>query len=684
MTSTTSSNKQCQGFCGMLKWNLRNLTSLSVVYSVILLVVFPFMLAISLLGNGEGAQVLYNVLDNEESITSIFKSNWLIVSIIVNIFVVVISANLFKSFHNRRSTDLVMSLPIKRSTLFLSNFITGLLVIIVPLFVVVLISGLLCGDILVCLTYFIALIPPTLFAYAMYSFLAVCCGTVADTVISYVAINVTYPVLFSAIMNLVYNFSAGTADFCYNGLSNLLTNGDPFKHSLLSPSMGILVCSAETSMSDASMVPYCIYSIIFAAIMFVGAVILFKRRKNENVQMGFIYKLPRIIIIIISSLACGVYIGYTASGALSGDVKSGTVQLLGYVLFSVMGCIVSYLIITSIYNRGGSEILKSIPCLGASVVLSLVIYLLTATGMVSMNMWAPDIKTVKYVSVETSINNNYSGTINEFLGEDVSKDVSEDISNGSDESFYEYYDEYYDGYIDYSTYYYRTVFDKKQHRFMSCYSRLLRLDNKEEIAAVNKLNDELIKEYNEKTPFLRYGNNYSNVTSPDYICVRYRYGDGSVESRYYSSDFFDTDTVIKYLDEICSGNYFKESKFIIQSCGNGTELNMSYNNMQAVDENKKIDVSDTEFANELIAAYNEDFASDQKVFEHFTDLDNADGILFIKPRHLDNITSDEIRRFGGGEMLVIPKDGYEKTKAVLNKYSKEIDGCSEVTAKNYK
>ncbi len=170
----------------------------------------------------------------------------------------------------------------------------------------------------------------------------------------------------------------------------------------------------------------------------------------------------------------------------------------------------------------------------------------------------------------------------------------------------------------------------------------------------------------------------------DYICVRYYYNDKSVESRYYSSDLFDTDTIIKYLDEICSGESFKESKFIIQGCGNGTELDMSYNNMQAVDENKKIDVSDTEFANELIAAYNEDFAADRRVFEHFTDLDNADGILFIKPRHLDSIKSEEIRRISGGEMLVIPKDGYEKTKAVLNKYSKEIDGCSEVTAKNYK
>ena len=631
------------------------------------------MLAISLLGNGEGAQNLHN----NEAIISMFKSNWRLASIIVNIFVVVISANLFKAFHNRRSTDLVMSLPIKRSTLFLSNFITGLLVIFVPLFVVTLISGLLCGDILVCLTYFIAIVPPTLFAYAMYSFLAVCCGTVADTVISYAAINVTYPVLFSVIMNLVYNFSAGTADLCYTRLSNLLTKGNLFIHSLLSPSMGIYVCSSEAYMSDASMVPYCIYSIIFVAVMFAGAVILFKRRKNENVQMGFIYKLPKIIIIIISSLACGVYIGYTASGALSSDVKSGTVQFLWYILFSVVGCIVSYLIITSIYNRGGSGILKSIPCLGASVALSLVIYLLTATGMVSMNMWAPDIKTVTYVSVETSINKNYGNTINEeFLGEDYSEGVFEGEM--------EYYDEYYDEYINNSTYYYRTVFDEKQHMFMSGYSRLLRLNNKEEIAAVNKLNDELVKEYNEKTPFLRYSNNFWYNMNTDYICVRYYYNDKSVESRYYSSDLFDTDTIIKYLDEICSGESFKESKFIIQGCGNGTELDMSYNNMQAVDENKKIDVSDTEFANELIAAYNEDFAADRRVFEHFTDLDNADGILFIKPRHLDSIKSEEIRRISGGEMLVIPKDGYEKTKDVLNKYSKEIDGCSEVTAKNYK
>lgn len=671
MTLTTSLNKQSQGLCGMLKWTLRSMTSLSVVYSVILLVLLPFMLAISLLGNGEGAQNLHN----NEAIISMFKSNWRLASVIVNIFVVVISANLFKAFHNRRSTDLVMSLPIKRSTLFLSNFITGLLVIFVPLFVVALISGLLCGDILVCLTYFIAIVPPTLFAYAMYSFLAVCCGTVADTVISYAAINVTYPVLFSVIMNLVYNFSAGTADLCYTGLSNLLTKGNLFIHSLLSPSMGIYVCSSGAYMSDASMVPYCIYSIVFAAVIFAAAVILFKRRKNENVQMGFIFKLPKILIIIISSLACGVYIGYTASGALSSDVKSGTVQFLWYILFSVVGCIVSYLIITSIYNRGGSGILKSMPCLGASVALSLVIYLLTATGMVSMNIWAPDIKTVKYVSVETSINKNYGNTINEFLGEDYSEGVFEGEM--------EYYDGYYDEYINNSTYYYRTVFDEKQHMFMSGYSRLLRLENKEEIAAVNKLNDELIKEYNEKTPFLRYSNNFW-YNMNDYICVRYYYNDKSVESRYYSSDLFDTDTIIKYLDEICSGESFKESKFIIQGCGNGTELDMSYNNMQAVDENKKIDVSDTEFANELIAAYNEDFAADRRVFEHFTDLDNADGILFIKPRHLDSIKSEEIRRISGGEMLVIPKDGYEKTKAVLNKYSKEIDGCSEVTAKNYK
>ena len=78
MTSTTSSNKQSQGFCGMLKWTLRSMTSLSVVYSVILLVVLPFMLAISLLGNGEGAQNLHN----NEAIISMFKSNWRLASII--------------------------------------------------------------------------------------------------------------------------------------------------------------------------------------------------------------------------------------------------------------------------------------------------------------------------------------------------------------------------------------------------------------------------------------------------------------------------------------------------------------------------------------------------------------------------------------------------------------------------
>ena len=69
-----------------------------------------------------------------------------------------------------------------------------------------------------------------------------------------------------------------------------------------------------------------------------------------------------------------------------------------------------------------------------------------------MNMWAPDIKTVKYVSVETSINKNYSDTINEFLGEDYSEGVFEGEM--------EYYDGYYDEYINNSTYYYRTVFDE--------------------------------------------------------------------------------------------------------------------------------------------------------------------------------------------------------------------------------
>ncbi len=455
MTSTISSinktNKK-NSFFGLVKWSFFSSVPLFVVYCCILALVLPIMI-FSAMANEE-----YSYLD------SVFNG---IIPVLEVIFVIFFGVILFKDFHNKRSVDLYASFPIKKVTMFMAKYVSGILMLFIPLLVFTFIAGIIPSlfpephavvdgfeeyntysfvqpylpyIMKECLRVFLGVIA----AYSMFTVTALLCGTILSTLISYGIVNILYPVLIMLILELLTKTIPGLPSVEDSGLHmvGLITVTALSPVSLMVIAGQVHISSAEEiSMSEPvlTLSGYILFCVIFTLVMIAAGCWIAKIRKNENVQNSFINRISKSIVTVFIVATSSIVSGTVFKTGFYHSIDEGTVNAtVIFLLGSIVGAILSFLIFTFVYNKGVKGFFKEIPVFCISIGIVFVMVLAVITDCFGIGSYVPkteDIKSVAivndYMSVDLYEQNEYY-QFYQNIGAGIPEYVSAEIYYDSD------------------------------------------------------------------------------------------------------------------------------------------------------------------------------------------------------------------------------------------------------------
>ncbi len=446
MTSTIFSNKKKNSFLSLLLHTLDKNSTVTVVYVCVLVFLLPIILwANQTVGNGK--------IINFCMFTDIFSFAVPLVSIL---FSVIIGVSVFAGYHNKRSTDLYASLPASKICLFLSSYIGGALIVVVPLILTTVVSGFI-GWELSSFGYIMeklfVVIPPILASYTMVAFLSVCCGTRIDTVVSFIAINALYPVLVYTISYFSASMDPGCSYPIYGETYNMFTVlGTAFSPALNACILGSYITQGAMDVLTTNnhysvfrelgefiayhapnVILFVIYWCVFIAVVITASIILAKFRRNENVQNGFIYSLPKHIITVLASACGGLFLGMVCVSDVSNMDSSK--EFGTFVLWAILGSIVTYAIASLIYNRSVMRMLKSLPLLVLPCFIAVGVYFSFAVDLFGNASYVPNAENVKSVQITAPVGDfgsqhyyGYEGNSFVTLMNDDNKSYQKDVA----------------------------------------------------------------------------------------------------------------------------------------------------------------------------------------------------------------------------------------------------------------
>lgn len=699
MTSTISSAKSKKPLLSMMLWSIRKSLPIAIIYSFLLFVIFPMYIILS---RNNSSRSQFDYLD-------CYEICGMLGSVLICIFTIIIACSMFSIYHNKRSVDLYSSFPIKRHTLFLARYFSGLLLIIVPL-IIFMTLGLLASfqitSVNVFITYYrmLAYIISIINMYSMLALFAMLCGGIIDTLISFGVVNIGVASCIYLVVDLIsnilpgyYNMSIYVIDrFTRMVFFALCPFSMPFESSVFSGvEYGYVTYGYRDTLSEfiepeslqieiKTMVMWLALAIVY----FVAAVIIAKKRKNENVQNSFIFSFPKVVIQVIASVAAGIILGYFFAENFLFE-NDGFKTMLLFMLGALMGSFVSFLIVTIIYNRGAKRFVKSLPAFVGSFAIIAIFYLVISTGLVGVSN-VPKVDDIKAVAVFDDC--DYY----------TSDEIEVVFSKGTSFEKVNYFIE-----------------DK------DIINSVVSLHQ----SIVDGLHDEMGTFFNLDT-YIFYSENEGY--EPDTIRIEYELTNGKKVSKVYTSHHYNYSNIIEAYNDIVSSDLYKQNSKLV-SCVTADEANVSCidiystprytkNSIEGnyIDDSEYIydedyyeyieedytedynseNLYDAEFVNQIYSSLRKEYLADKNYAEtlkarypeYVKPTDNNaeiyDEIVYnINLRystHLGIATEKKIEELGveydycnldPEENFAITKDSYPKTWELINNYfeQKEID-----------
>lgn len=697
MTSTISSNNKKNSLFALTKWSLLKSLPVAAVYSGLLFLAFSGLFFIL---------DATRQLNNYSSVKIVLAY---LIPAIVMIFTVVIGANMFGIFHKKRSMDLYGSLPVKRTTLFLSKYIAGLIILLIPLFIFGLLGGItpyfssVCKEeynvVAVVMARCTTLAFCIIASYTMFSFLALCCGTTANTIISYTVINLVWPILicivaivfacvvpgFGTIIEEMARVDYNILDYNKTGYSlqapsvvwGIITY-------ILSPMVGTFI-SVDIDLFNigipdlfkggVSNGEFFTYLFLFVTVVLVLSLCIVKKRKNEDVQNGFIYKLPRVIITLLLTFIVGLFTSSVFIVALVNKLNIPGAEIILYIFGAFIGCLFSFTLLTLIYNRGVGGFIKSLPMIGVPYAVLLLGGFIISTGAFGLDTYVPKVDDIESVAISSDMSWTYPSSYDAYL------------NRKSDD---EYISENYCWYLDEDENIVPMNFYMTDENII-----------KDTVAVHKSIADNLHNIcglYNMQA-ILYDADNIENADSadltksPSYIYIVYKMKDGSVIKRAYENTAYNVDEIHGLFNKIISSDSYKNQYYALTQCDSKRVSEMTIaggdnGKNPFICENSEVDslfktVNSQQVSDELYEALRKDFMADKSLADTF-DIENYDGISneewFCGDEKMIVVVYDNIRysnklgyEVSGiiSESFVIPKDKYTNTWNVLEKYSND-------------
>lgn len=389
MTWTISLPERFSEFRKTYGWVLKKNIGMMVLLTVLLFLSLPLMLLfqISRINQIDSMTEAQRATMLAQSCPSFVSSEILYFGVtLMLIFSIVFCVRLFWYLQNKRSVDLFHSLPVGRVPMLLGRWCVGMTALALPVLVNFLILR---------LVLLSAGVPPmaermSLFgammwlllmaagAFTFCTFLAVCSGSMMDTVLSVLGINAGFPICLLICVQL--------AEITLPGI-----NYDWFEYlapaTLLAPFPAAYLPFAQRVLDlPAWFLPWWI---CFTIVLLVGSCVLYRRRRSEAAEDLSAFPIPKTIVRFLVTACAGVGFGMIL-------MNNGTV---GFFIGVLAGSAVAHVIVEALYARGFSMLKKSIVWYAVFAGCFLVFYGVLTTGCFGYDTRIPDASEVESVAV---------------------------------------------------------------------------------------------------------------------------------------------------------------------------------------------------------------------------------------------------------------------------------------------
>lgn len=351
--------------------------------------------------------LLTAVAIDEESMSEISIGFFAMISlfcIAVSIFCgIIIAVNNFSYLHKKSQVDMIYSLPIKRKYKFISDFFSGLAVYLIPYiaacilsWAILLASGVCVKNISGVLENgsFVSLIIQGEFAgllimallYTLTVLVLNCCGTLFESIINILIINILIPGLIAVIATMFFAQLYGVSIF--DTILPVLGYTSPIGAGIY---LIYLLASNEYTysgfigcISAGAYGKWVVFFLLFTAAVFALSMFLYLKRKAEDVSKPYVYKLLYYLVITSVLMAISLIARY--------DITT----IIPVIIFSL----IVYLIFEVITNRGFKKIYKSFIRYAVTMV-SILIVCIIAVGTKGFGVESkiPSVNSVKNVRV---------------------------------------------------------------------------------------------------------------------------------------------------------------------------------------------------------------------------------------------------------------------------------------------
>ncbi|WP_440450527.1 hypothetical protein [Ruminococcus bromii] len=411
MTQKTSFKSRLKQMLSFFLSDLKSCNTFLIVFGIISAVAITVCFTICVvLGNDSSFSMMLSAL----SITGIANSgigeielfqysSASLVYLISIVFTIIYTVRIYSYLHNKRKADLYGSLPIGRATLFIAKSVSAYLMSIIPaIFFLSLIS-----IISVCSGHSVVsevtkLFPEicmgTLASISFFGLIAICCGTMLNSVLMFIAVCVAYPLSAIFIKGIV----VGCFDGFYVGI---------FKDSVIMNALNPLAAYDGINV---------IYWLIFSVVCIALGAFLAKKRKAERAQSAFAFHLPCYIIKVLVSFLAGMFLGVLFG---SMNVFGG---YAGFVFGFILASVPVYIIVHLILYRGFSKLIKTSIPLGALIIVSCVGVALCCFDAFGYNSYVPKTQDIKSAGFYDA-NSNYQSK-GSAVGKNL-KDMADDITD---------------------------------------------------------------------------------------------------------------------------------------------------------------------------------------------------------------------------------------------------------------
>lgn len=369
----------------LLKWTLRKNLAFSIVYCILLFLSFPMIEIFGLVVcASEG-----NMSDYTNSIDQILPMlPASVFAAVAIIFSTVITIIVFSYMHNKRKVDLFGSFPLSRRTLFFVRFAAAVILTVIPVVVIGLVGGMLgLSNFAIIETFKVIglILLAVIGNIGFVALISVCCGTVADVIISYIVINGIWPLCVAVCYwfpsSVIPGMSAGDMP------TNIYT--------LLTPSSSFF-----TLMFGSGKVIGIVWWALFIIVSITACYFLCKKRKAEVAQNAFAFSVIEIIIKFITCFVSGFGLGYMLAH-LGLDRNSIVSQYTWFFVGAIIAVMTANILLHIIFHRGLKKYSRSLIECGA-VLASITVFLFIVTsGAFGYDTRVPKTEEIDKVSIKT-------------------------------------------------------------------------------------------------------------------------------------------------------------------------------------------------------------------------------------------------------------------------------------------